>query len=103
MLILVRVGPYISRNSYYDHQIKINVIWLYENFYALLCCRTKIEFSAGGELFQCTGQRVTVKGFTSIMPWLAVSEKNLPQVTKGEKIKITKVELYEASHENFVS
>lgn len=29
------------------------------------------------------------------MPWLAVSEKNLPQLTKGEKIEITKVELYE--------
>ncbi|XP_020271328.1 uncharacterized protein LOC109846489 isoform X2 [Asparagus officinalis] len=29
------------------------------------------------------------------MPWLAVSEKNLPRFTKGERINIAKVELYE--------
>ncbi|KAL6970893.1 hypothetical protein U1Q18_030573 [Sarracenia purpurea var. burkii] len=57
--------------------------------------RTKIDFSVGGEFFHCVGQRVTIKGYTSIMPWLAVSEKNLPQFTKGEKIEISKVELYE--------
>lgn len=46
-------------------------------------------------MFHCTGQHVITKGFTSIMPWLAVSEKNLPQFTKGDKISITKVDLYE--------
>ncbi|KAF5192263.1 Dna topoisomerase 3-beta [Thalictrum thalictroides] len=59
--------------------------------------RTKVGFSAGGELFICTGQRVLSKGFTSIMPWLAINEKNLPQFTKGEKIKISKVDLYEGN------
>lgn len=29
------------------------------------------------------------------MPWLAINEKNLPQFTKGEKIEVSKVELYE--------
>ncbi|KAK3027352.1 hypothetical protein RJ639_041593 [Escallonia herrerae] len=68
---------------------------------ALLCSlldvhsRTKIDFSAGGEFFQCIGQHVMVKGFTSIMPWLAVNEKNLPPFTRGEKVEILKVELYE--------
>ncbi|KAK1389826.1 DNA topoisomerase [Heracleum sosnowskyi] len=57
--------------------------------------RTKIDFSVGGEFFNCTGQNVTVKGFTSLMPWLAVSEKSLPRLTKGEKIELSKVELYE--------
>lgn len=63
---------------------------MYWNF-----CRTKIDFSVGGEFFYCTGQNVTVKGFTSLMPWLAVSEKSLPRLTKGEKIELSKVELYE--------
>ena len=49
----------------------------------------------GGEFFNCAGQHVTVKGFTAIMPWLAVTEKNLPQFTEGEKIQILRVELYE--------
>ncbi|KAK2969582.1 hypothetical protein RJ640_023694 [Escallonia rubra] len=57
--------------------------------------RTKIDFSAGGEFFHCIGQHVMVKGFTSIMPWLAVNEKNLPPFTRGEKVEISKVELYE--------
>ncbi|XP_021888952.1 DNA topoisomerase 3-beta isoform X1 [Carica papaya] len=59
--------------------------------------RTKVEFSIGGESFYCTGQRVTFPGFTSIMPWLAVNEKNLPQFAKGEKIEVSKVELHEGN------
>ncbi|KAF5178482.1 Dna topoisomerase 3-beta, partial [Thalictrum thalictroides] len=43
------------------------------------------------------GQRVLSKGFTSIMPWMAVNENNLPQFTKGKKIKISKVDLYEGN------
>jgi DNA topoisomerase III len=46
-------------------------------------------------VFTCGGQHVSSKGFTSIMPWLAVSEKNLPQFKKGEKISIAKVDLNE--------
>lgn len=57
--------------------------------------RTAIEFTAGGEVFHCTGHHVTAKGFTSIMPWMSVSEKSLPQFKQGEKIKILKVDLYE--------
>ncbi|XP_057959790.1 DNA topoisomerase 3-beta isoform X2 [Malania oleifera] len=59
--------------------------------------RTWVEFSICGEFFHCMGQLVTVKGFTSIMPWLAVNEKNLPRLTRGEKIKVSKVELYEGN------
>ncbi|GAV58963.1 Topoisom_bac domain-containing protein, partial [Cephalotus follicularis] len=59
--------------------------------------RTRVEFSVGGEFFHCIGQNVTVKGFTSVMPWSAVNEKNLPQFTKGEKIEVSKVELYEGN------
>ncbi|GAB4851852.1 hypothetical protein Ancab_031251 [Ancistrocladus abbreviatus] len=59
--------------------------------------RTKVEFSIGGESFYCTGQQVTAQGFTSIMPWLSISEKNLPQFTRGEKIKVSKVELDEGN------
>lgn len=58
-------------------------------------CRTKVNFSMGAELFHCVGHRVTVQGFTSIMPWLAVNEKNIPKFTKGEKIEVSKVELNE--------
>lgn len=36
-----------------------------------------------------------VKGFTSIMPWLAVSEKSLPQFAEGEKIEISQIEVDE--------
>lgn len=55
----------------------------------------------GGESFYCTGQRVTVQGFTSVMPWLAVNEKNLPHFTKGEKIEVSKVELHEVPFQVF--
>ncbi|XP_057536769.1 DNA topoisomerase 3-beta isoform X2 [Amaranthus tricolor] len=57
--------------------------------------RTKVEFSSAGELFSCTGQFVTAQGFTSVMPWLGISEKKLPDLAKGEIVKISKVELYE--------
>uniref|UniRef100_A0A2P2LI91 DNA topoisomerase n=1 Tax=Rhizophora mucronata TaxID=61149 RepID=A0A2P2LI91_RHIMU len=57
--------------------------------------RTRIKFSIGGEFFHCTGQRVIAKGFTSIMPWLEINEKNLPQFAKGDKIEVSKVELFE--------
>lgn len=57
--------------------------------------RTKIGFSCGGEVFYCVGQRVTEKGFTSVMPWLAVNETGLPEFTKGEKIEVSKFELHE--------
>ncbi|KAG5531444.1 hypothetical protein RHGRI_026156 [Rhododendron griersonianum] len=57
--------------------------------------RTTIEFSVGGEFLHIVGQHVTIKGYTCIMPWLAVKENNLPQFTKGEKVKISKVDLYE--------
>lgn len=60
--------------------------------------RTKVEFSIGGESFHCVGHRILEKGFTSIMPWLAVNEKNLPQFTKGEKIEVVRVELYEVTY-----
>lgn len=54
-----------------------------------------MELSIGGEIFHCTGQRVTEKGFTAIMPWSAVDEKKLPSFLKGEKIEVSRVELYE--------
>ncbi|CAL0328031.1 unnamed protein product [Lupinus luteus] len=59
--------------------------------------RRKVEFSIGGESFHCTGHNVTTKGFTAIMPWLAVSDKNLPSFIKGQKIEVSKMELYEGS------
>lgn len=59
--------------------------------------RTKVELSIGGEIFHCTGQRVTEKGFTAIMPWSAVDEKKLPSFLKGEKIEVSRVELYEVA------
>lgn len=34
------------------------------------------------------------------MPWLAVSEKNLPQFMKGEKLEVSKVELFEVGFEH---
>lgn len=54
-----------------------------------------IKFESSGDSFHCIGQHVTVKGFTSIMPWLAVSEKNIPQFTEGQKLDILRVELEE--------
>lgn len=59
--------------------------------------RKKVEFSVGGESFHCTGQHVITKGFTAIMPWLAINDKSIPSFTKGQKIKVSKVELYEVS------
>lgn len=57
--------------------------------------RTSIEFTSGGETFHCVGNRVTSKGFTSIMPWLAVSENNIPAYKKGDAVSIHKVDIYE--------
>lgn len=51
----------------------------------------------GGEYFHCVGHHVTVKGFTSIMPWLAITERNLPEFSKGEKIEVSRVELNEVA------
>lgn len=65
--------------------------------------RKKIDFSIGGESFHCIGQTVTVKGFTSIMPWLAASDKTLPLFKKGEKIELSNVQLYEVTILNFRS
>ncbi|KAL0368667.1 UNVERIFIED_CONTAM: DNA topoisomerase 3-beta [Sesamum calycinum] len=59
--------------------------------------RIKIEFESGGESFCCVGQHVLVKGFTSIMPWLAVTEINIPQFTEGQKIDISRIEVDEGS------
>ncbi|XP_030507422.2 DNA topoisomerase 3-beta isoform X1 [Cannabis sativa] len=59
--------------------------------------RTKVEFSTGGESFHCVGIRVLTKGFTDVMPWLGIAEKNLPQFRKGEKLEVARVELYEGS------
>lgn len=59
--------------------------------------RTTIEFTSGGETFHCVGYRVTHKGFTSIMPWLAVSENSLPAFKKGDSVSIHKVDIYEGS------
>ncbi|CAK8567137.1 unnamed protein product [Lathyrus sativus] len=59
--------------------------------------RKKVEFSVGGESFHCTGQHVITKGFTAIMPWLAINDKSIPSFTKGQKIKVSKVELYEGN------
>nr|CAB3457482.1 unnamed protein product [Digitaria exilis] len=59
--------------------------------------RTAIEFTSGGETFHCVGYRVTHKGFTSIMPWLAVSENSLPAFKKGDSVSIHKVDIYEGS------
>ncbi|CAK7348924.1 unnamed protein product [Dovyalis caffra] len=67
--------------------------WGSSIMYSLI--ETKVEFSVGGEFFHCIGLRVTVKGFTSIMPWLAVIEKNLPRFAKGDKIEVSNVELFE--------
>lgn len=60
-----------------------------------MVCRTAVEFTSGGEIFRCVGHRVTSKGFTSIMPWLAVGENNLPTFKKGDTISIHKVDIYE--------
>ena len=57
--------------------------------------RTAVEFTSGGEIFRCVGHRVTSKGFTSIMPWLAVGENILPTFKKGDTISIHKVDIYE--------
>ncbi|MQM17056.1 hypothetical protein Taro_050021 [Colocasia esculenta] len=77
-------------------------IYIFQNFLGSISpdckyTRTKVEFEAGGELFSCIGQHVTRKGFTSVMPWMAVNEKKLPHFTNGERIKISKVDLYEGS------
>lgn len=61
--------------------------------------RKKVQFSAGGESFHCIGQHVIQEGFTFIMPWLSMSEKRLPEFIKGDKIEISKVELYEGKTE----
>ncbi|KAJ8771316.1 hypothetical protein K2173_026493 [Erythroxylum novogranatense] len=57
--------------------------------------RTKVDFTSRGEFFHCIGQHVTAKGFTSVMPWLGVNTKSLPQFVKSEKIEISRVELSE--------
>ncbi|KAF3684282.1 hypothetical protein FXO37_01403 [Capsicum annuum] len=51
----------------------------YGNLDARVIISIRVEFESGKEQFQCVEQLATVKGFTSIMPWLAISEKNLPE------------------------
>lgn len=55
--------------------------------------RIKVSFGISGEIFHSTGYQIIQKGFTSVMPWLAVTEKNLPQFTEGERIEVLKVDL----------
>lgn len=33
------------------------------------------------------------------MPWLAINDKSLPSFEEGQKIKLSKIELYEVSME----
>jgi DNA topoisomerase IA len=65
------------------------------SFLVKMVCRTAVEFTSGGEIFRCVGHRVTSKGFTSIMPWLAVGENILPTFKKGDTISIHKVDIHE--------
>lgn len=65
--------------------------------------RTKVEFESGAELFCVVGQHVTCKGFTSIMPWMAVNEKKLPQFLRGERVRIMKVDIYEVGNYDIFS
>lgn len=68
----------------------------------LISTRVKVEFEAGEESFHCVGQHVTAQGFTSIMPWLAVSERNIPQFSEGENIRISRIEIDEVLEEQNV-
>ncbi|BBM98000.1 DNA topoisomerase III [Marchantia polymorpha subsp. ruderalis] len=57
--------------------------------------RTKVLLSAGGEKFSIAGRNVISPGFTSCMPWLAVSDENLPTFTVGESVKCGEIELHQ--------
>lgn len=57
--------------------------------------RTRVELMGAGEQFSCTGQNVLNPGFTAIMPWLGVSEENLPSFSVGESVQVAEVELYQ--------
>lgn len=78
-----------------NHIFEKNFSFLFITCFIIFHSRRKVELSIGGESFHCTGTHVTVKGFTSIMPWLAVNENNIPSFTKGQKIEMSKLELYE--------
>jgi hypothetical protein len=58
-------------------------------------CRTKAVFVAGGEKFSVSGRAVISPGFTTAMPWLAVTDESLPSFTVGDAISLTEVELYQ--------
>lgn len=48
----------------------------------------RVVFEVSEEFFHCLGYGVIIKEFISIMPWLAVREKNLPEFTEGEQVAI---------------
>ncbi|KAF3456996.1 hypothetical protein FNV43_RR01653 [Rhamnella rubrinervis] len=72
---------------------KLSVI--YNNKFIYVLCASFMLACANELLLQ--GHHVAVKGFTTVMPWLVVHEKNLPQFLKGGKIEIWKVDLFEGS------
>eukprot|EP00271_Cylindrocystis_brebissonii_P005978 TRINITY_DN1845_c0_g1_i9.p1 TRINITY_DN1845_c0_g1~~TRINITY_DN1845_c0_g1_i9.p1 ORF type:complete len:630 (+),score=80.22 TRINITY_DN1845_c0_g1_i9:2116-4005(+) len=57
--------------------------------------RTKVIFAVGGEKFFAAGRKVVSPGFTTIMPWLAVSDEGLPTFHEGEAVGLATVELHE--------
>ncbi|KAB1203333.1 DNA topoisomerase 3-beta-1 [Morella rubra] len=50
--------------------------------------RTSVGFLIAGESFHCTGQHVTVEGFTSIMPWLAGKTMPPDYLSESELISL---------------
>ena len=67
--------------------------------------RTQVTLSVGGELFECSGRRVVVPGFTSVMHWRTIAEEggedekeSLPaklETLQDQEIELTEVNLRE--------
>ena len=53
----------------------------------------RASFACGGEGFAVVGQSVIEPGWTKMMPWRAIEEDPLPELTPGAKLAIAGVEL----------
>jgi DNA topoisomerase III len=55
--------------------------------------KTRAVFQIGSETFKCSGKRVISPGFTEVMPWLRVSDTQIPDLTGVKTCPLVEVVL----------
>ncbi len=60
---------------------------------------TVVKISAGGETLEARGKELKEEGFLAVYPYARKKEEHLPQLSRGEHLKIEKVEIVEKETE----